>query len=175
MGNRGQTLLESLIALAAIVIILGAISTAVLISVNNASYIKHQNQANKLAQQGMEYIRDQINNGGSFTFNQYKNNLASGAHCLDDFTAVPVPNPIIESGACSGANLQGIFKREVTFVAGECNTGGGGDFANGLRVTIDVKWTSGKCTGSAFCHDQAISSCFVDPAQALPAGGNPGI
>lgn len=169
--NRGQTLLESIIALAAIVIVLGAVATAVLISLNNSLFIKRQNQGNKLAQQGMEYIRDRINNGGSATFFNF---IQSGTQCFNDFTATPPPSALFMAGSCQTANIQGTFKREVVFTSGSCNTSGG-DFVNGLKVTVTVSWTGGKCTNQSFCNKQIVSSCFIDPAQGLPVGTQQGI
>lgn len=170
MNNRGQTLLEAVIALTILVIILGAVATSVLTSINNSSYVKQQNQANKLAQQGMEYIRDRINNSGENRFATYKGYADTNQiQCLGDVSsAVP-----LTPGLCSGANVQSIFKREVTFTAGLCDTGN--PFTNGLTVTVNVYWTSGKCTGGSFCHTQKVTSCFIDPAQSLPAGGTSGI
>ena len=178
MNNRGQTLLEAVIALSVLVIVLGAVATAVLTSINNSSFIKQQNQANKLAQQGMEYIRDRINNSGTTptafqTYTQYAGS-SSGIQCFNDFSASPPANPIFSS-TCGGANVQGVFKREANFIVGSCSNAGN-DFTNGLKVAVNVYWTDGKCTtGSPFCHSQKVVSCFIDPAQSLPAGGTTGI
>lgn len=175
LDNRGQTLLEALIALTILVIILGAVATAVLTSINNSSFIKQQNQANKLAQQGLEYVRDRINNSGGTAFKTYLNYAgllgSTGTQCFNDLNATTV----FTFGPCSAANVQGIFKREATFTSASCNTTGN-DFANGLNVTVNVYWSSGKCPiSNTFCHRQKVSSCFIDPAQNVPAGGSTGI
>lgn len=170
--NRGQTLLEALIALTILVIILGAVATSVLTSINNSSFVKQQNQANKLAQQGMEYIRDRINNSGANRFATYTGYAnANQTQCLGDINSATPLTP----GSCGNtANVQGVFEREVTFTAGSCDTGN--TFVNGLTVTVNVYWTSGKCSlGSAFCHRQKLTSCFIDPGQSLPSGGASGI
>lgn len=167
--KKGQTLLEAVIALSILVIILGAVATSVLTSINNASFVKQQNQANKLSQQGIEYIRDRINNSGTNTFSTYTQYAGgSGVQCFNDINVVPIFAP----GSCPSANIQGFFKREATFVSAHCDTN---SFVNGLSVTINVYWTDGKCTTGSFCHSQKVTSCFIDPAQSLPAGGQPGI
>lgn len=174
-NNRGQTLLEAVIALSVLVIVLGAVATSVLTSINNSSFIKQQNQANKLAQQGMEYIRDRINNSGTTptAFSTYSSSGYNGStKCLD-------VNNVFQNRTCNCGTyttdcIGGLFKREAAFASGIC--GVGNSFSSGLTVTVNVYWTSGKCsTGSSFCHGQKVTSCFIDPAQSLPTGGTTGI
>lgn len=153
--SRGQTLLEALIALTVLVIILGAVATAILTSINNSSYIKQQAQANKLAQQGMEYIRDKISNNTTnpSAFVTYAGYVGS-ARCLG---AISPPAPMSATSCGMVANIPP-FMREVTFSSGaSC-----GIAANGLSVTVSVYWTSGKCTTS-FCNSQKVTSCFINP------------
>lgn len=169
--SSGQTLLEAVIALSILVIILGAVSVVVLTSLNNSSYIKQQNQANKLAQQGIEYIRDQIDNSGNNRFQTYDSYALNQVNCLIDISQ---PNPLITRPCQPGEYIQGTFKREVTFIPGYCGTGNA--FSNGITATVNVYWTNGTCSvGNQFCHKQQVSSCFLDPAKNLPAGATPGV
>lgn len=156
--SKGQTLLESVIALSLLIIILTAISVAVLTSLNNSSYVKQQNQANKLAQQGMEYLRDQLVN--NVQFNYYSS--STGSKCLDSQNTLKATacDPLIATDL-----IYGSFKREASFSAGNCGTSG--TITNGLQVTVTVSWTSGKCS-SSYCNTQVVKSCFLDPAKAFP-------
>lgn len=158
-NNSGQTLLEALIALSLIVIILGAVSISVLTSLNSSSFIKQQNQANKLAQQGLEYIRDQISNNNQYPIYSTYN---TGSRCLDSLNTLGSSpcNPLTPTDM-----IYGTFKREVSFSAGNC--GLGGTIQNGVQVTVNVSWNSSKCTTS-FCNVQGVKSCYLDPSKAFP-------
>ncbi len=165
-NQDGQTLLEALIALAAIIIILSATAVAVLTSINNSSFVKQQNQSNKLAQQGVELIRDQIQNNSQYpTYLAYNGSIK----CLDAYN-------VFQNRQCNSAIstdlVNGIFKREVTFTSTKCDTGAALDFADGLQIKIDVYWTSGKCQlANTFCHKQEVRSCFINPSKTVPVQG----
>lgn len=168
-NRSGQTLLEALIALSILVVILGAVATSVLTSINNSSFVKQQNQANKLAQQGIEYIRDRINNSGVNRFATYNGYATiNQTWCLGDVTTA-CSDPAIDchftQGLCSTANVQTLFKREVTFLSTNCGI-------NGLSVTVSVSWIDGKCAINSFCHSQKVTSCFIDPSKSLPVDPN---
>lgn len=161
--SSGQTLLEALIALGALVVILTAVSVSVLVSLNNSSFIKAQNQANKLTQQGIEYIREQISSNDQFAIYS----ALTGTKCFNDVEAVPV----ISTTNCNNTANIGVFIREVTFTSGDCNIGGGSEFADGINSKVVVYWTSGKCSSSnIFCHKQEVESCFINPSKAIPTG-----
>ncbi len=162
--DSGQTLLEALIALTAIIIVLSATSVAVLISINNASFVKQQNQSNKLAQQGVELIRDQIQNNNQYpTYLTYNGSIK----CLD--TNNVFQNRQCNSTISTSTDLtNGIFKREVSFTTGKCDIYTS-DFTDGLQIKVDVYWTSGKCqAGNTFCHRQEVRSCFINPSKVVP-------
>lgn len=167
-NSRGQTLIEALVALTAIVIIMTATTIAVISSLNNASTIKSQNIVNKLGQQGMEYIRDRIVNADMFTLYSTLGAAPGASYCLNSSYGLtttfrgPVP-------PCSQENyIDGKYARIVSFLTADCDTGAAQDFAQGLKVTIAVKWTDGKCNSTTFCHQNKIVSCFTNPATAIP-------
>lgn len=141
--QRGQTLLEVLLALGATTMILGAISTIVISSLDNAQFTKNQNLANSYAREGMEGIR-KIRDSSWDNFVSY-----NGKYCM------PNVNQLISSppGGNCGQNV-GIFNREVTI-----------DHSDALcsKVTTTVAWTDGKCpagTGNIYCHNVKLVSCF---------------
>lgn len=62
--QRGQTLLETLLALGVCVIILSAITVIVISSLNSTQFTKRQNLASQYAQEGMEVVRKIRDSGG---------------------------------------------------------------------------------------------------------------
>ena len=101
-NNSGQTIIEAVIALAAILLTLGAISIAVTGGVSNSTFIKDQTKAAKHAQAGMEYMR-YLRNVDPSAFESYE-----GIYCmLQDNTFTP--------GACPAIDIDLGLKREVEF------------------------------------------------------------
>lgn len=56
-SEKGQTLLELVVAVGVSVIVIGALVFAIISSLRNASFSKNQAQATKLAQEGLERVR----------------------------------------------------------------------------------------------------------------------
>lgn len=140
--SDGQTIIEAVVALSVIMIIIAAVAITVTISLNNSLFIKNQNQANKYAQQGMEYLRNMEANDSS-KFNSY-----TGVACMDESFAITTP-----FGSCN-TNIQNTFKRTISF---DKNTAD----CSGTRVTVSVSWSSAKCSASnTFCHKSQLISCF---------------
>lgn len=165
-NNRGQTLLEAIIALGAILIVLSATSVAVVTSLNNSSFVKQQNQANKLAQQGMEYVRYRIATDKFAGYVRDSENGSTSTQCLGE--DLSPANPFVP-GECGTANIQNVFKREVTFSSVTQCGSSTSQFDNGLEVVVDVYWASGKCpVGNTFCHKQELKSCFINPSKTRP-------
>lgn len=164
--NRGQTLLEATIALAALLLILAATSTAVVTGINNSIFVRNQNTANKYAQEGMEYMKNLKDNDYT-TFLSLAPSIGPGSdYCLDS-------NRVRTSyGASCVIGVNNVFDRKITVTqvnpgtSAECSfndiSGGGFSdvFVHSVRVT--VSWNSGKCTGSAKCHKAELKSCFVN-------------
>jgi Tfp pilus assembly protein PilV len=156
--SAGQALIEALVALATILVILSAIAIAIISSVNNSDFIKKQTLAKKYAEQGMEHIRYLRNNrpgsatvpGSFFSFDP------TTTYCMNDVDETdPDDDPFI-SGECANINIGGYFKREVRFFHNDSQCGDGG-----TRVTMNVYWSSNKCSSSNnFCHSSKLVSCF---------------
>src|SRR5450759_3168005 len=106
MNNKGQGLVEALIALGAAVVIISAITVAVITSVHNSDFAKYQNLATNYAQQGLAIVKQQSlldwNNtatyGGTLPFC-----LNQGATTL----------PPLSSTSCQDINAGSIFIRQV--------------------------------------------------------------
>lgn len=165
-STKGSTLIEAIIALSAIVIVLAATSSLVITSLNNSTFSKDQGQANKLAQQGVEYIRDQVSSKDGF--DQYVL-LAGTVRCMKEIQS---SGEVITESVCDATGIiDGTYKREIllTYNSPDCNPPTEYSSKNTLKVVVDVYWQSGKCppvpgpSENPFCHSQQVTSCFTDP------------
>lgn len=156
--NSGQTLIEAIVALSALLISLAGISIAVIYAVNNTTFIKNQNLASKYAQEGMEYLKNKTDNGEMVSLNppvqtKYNDDFRnlSGPFCMNE------DHTLSSSTSECNTNIQGFFKRSVTFDKDTC----GGKAFSGSEVTVIVKWTSSKCpSDNTYCHKAEFHSCF---------------
>ncbi|OGH11242.1 MAG: hypothetical protein A2857_06465 [Candidatus Levybacteria bacterium RIFCSPHIGHO2_01_FULL_36_15] len=183
--KKGQTLVEALVALSALVIIMSAITYAVISSTSNSIFIKRQNLANKLAQDGMEYFRNaQANNfymdvqkGGrhylpppapdNATFNDLmtRNFLASD-YCFDSLHRLVDDNNdpyscthiVMVDGVDWFIRIASVNKKDCTV-----SVDGGSGAKVGAQVVVTVMWSSGKCpVANTYCYSSQVSSCFVN-------------
>lgn len=157
MKNSGQTLLEVVIALSAILITLAAISIVITTSVGNSTFIKNQGLSSKYAQQGVEYVRYLRNNNYQLYKSYVPSSAGSATYCLDD------SNVLSAESNCNGIiNLGGSYIRSIVFEVGS----GASKCNNTTQVTVSVKWKSNKCTSNTFCHKSELISCFSDQGGA---------
>lgn len=158
--NRGQTLLEGVVALAAIVVVLTAISIATITNLSNSQFIKNQSLASKYGQQAMETIRYTRNNDPTTFFTVWTSAInPNRTYCMNS------AGTMTDAGAACGQvdDFSGSkFIREVKFNATSPRC------SNGTLATITVYWNSGKCDPtslpSRYCHKTQIVSCFADPS-----------
>ena len=157
MTEKGQTLIEALVALGAAVIVLSAITVAVVSALNNVQYTKNQDLATQYGQQGIEIMRQiSESNWGSFSlYNADRYCLAQG-----DVTPCLLGS---STGSCSlsssiscGQNY-GIFVREVDIVRGPQSS----CFNGSVGITVIVSWSDSKCgSNSPYCHNVKLNSCL---------------
>lgn len=145
---KGQTLIEVVVAVGAAVVIITALTTLIINSVNNGQISRNQNLATQYASEGIEDMR-QIRDVNYATFAAY-----NGVYCLGP------SNPPVLSPACSTANLGNplTFLRTVTITPNRC----GEDVATNMsNVVVTVAWNDGKCaTETTYCHSSQVSSCL---------------
>lgn len=160
-NQKGQSIVEALIALGAGVIIISGIVVAVINSVGNTNYSKNQNLATSYAQQALEVLNTSAKNDWTAFSN------LSGRYCLDkDSTALYHPSGSI----CLRAGVPNVdnFVREVSIVQsdGNCPNCCNG----GKRVKTTVLWSDGKCTDSSnlYCHKIDLVSCITN-IRVLPS------
>lgn len=152
--QNGQTIIEAIVALMTILLIITAIAIVIVNGLYNSTFIKNQNQANKYAQQGIEFVRN-IQKNDLVGFGNLNQNAS---YCLDTV------NNALTTTSCSdtGVNTGTGFNRTVVFSpsGGQCpNTE--------IKVTVTVKWASTKCpAGNTFCHQSKLVACmpYIYPA-----------
>ncbi len=152
-NQKGQTIIEAVIALTTIMLILSAISIVVVSSIYNSQFIRNQNLANKYSQQGMEFVR-----------NMQQNDIQQFASydlittCIDENTST------LTTENCTSVNVGGTHVRTIQLNkdVSPCRDGE-------TRVTVTSKWSSSKCPSSnSFCHSSILSSCFPYAGNATP-------
>lgn len=174
--NKGQIIIEVLIALAVCAFIVSAAMTAVTSSLSNAQYSKAQNIATHYAEEGMEYMRKLRNQDWNY---YYSNNVLNflPAHqqwavsCLGSSLT---PEPLTPGiGICSNTYADGnhMFIRTVRGEK-ESSDCGGSLGVDVRKIIVTVAWSDSKCTSSSsdvyfgipgsFCHQVKLSSCFSD-------------
>lgn len=155
--QKGQTLIEALVALGAAVLVLSAIAVAVISALNNAQYAKNQDLATQYASQGIEVMR-QLSQTNWTTFLSYN----SGKYCLAKDEALPClagsqTGSCIQSGGLVACTPNyGIFVREVD-IGQNSNS-----CSNNALITVIVSWSDSKCTssGNTYCHKVSLNSCL---------------
>lgn len=146
MKEKGQTLVEALIALGVAVTIISAIVVAVVSSLSNAQFTKNQNLANHYASEGMEIVRG-LRNASWPAFLS----LSSTYYCLAENSKA------LTLKGVTGCNQNvGIFVREVNIEHNSPSCVGTS------RVSVYVSWSDGRCANSenAFCHKVDLISCM---------------
>jgi hypothetical protein len=151
MNQKGQGLVEALIALGAAVVIIAAITVAVITAVSNSDYSKSQNLANGYAQQGMGIIKQD----SQLSWSTLQASIsASTVWCLPQGTTDFAPAVL---GSPCSVNIAGGFVRQLNFTTNSSSCNGQ------TQVEVTVKWTDGKCSNSLdYCHKVVLDSCLAD-------------
>jgi type II secretory pathway pseudopilin PulG len=135
MNQNGQSLIETVVALAIAVIILSAIVLLMVKSIDSSNFAKQENQATIYAQQGIEIVR------------QY---AASGHNQLDQLA-------IQSSSGFENPTGTSTYLRTVTVDSDAVNCG------TTAHVTIVVNWNDGKCSSATdMCHQVNTETCIND-------------
>lgn len=163
--QAGQTIIEVLVALSTVVVIVSAITIAVLSSLNNAQFSKNQNSATQYAQEGMEIMRKVRD-----TDYQAFYDLAESYYCLPQGATVPT-NPPVGFDQCD-QNID-VYIREVEVLRGSLSAPCVASTPpplptptprsdDSIKVIVRVKWSDSRCTGESFCHKAELASCFTN-------------
>jgi Tfp pilus assembly protein PilV len=158
MNNKGQSILEAVVALSVAVVIVSAITVAIITSVNNADYSKNQNLATQYAQQGIEILR-QLSESNWGVFSAY-----SGTYCLAQGASLPSAPGATGCGQnINDANNNPFFVRQVQIVqipASQTTANCTGSY----DVTVSVSWTDSKCQNALnlYCHQVSLDTCLAN-------------
>lgn len=166
--QRGQTLIEILLAFSVSVMVLSAIVISVAGSLSNAQYTKNQNLANAYAQEGLAIVR-QLRDSDWKTFVPV---TAEAYYCIN------ASNVLVsyDGDECrTTGNKIGIFARSVTIdrdsPLAECSVETptpaptiipGTVTPQNSKVTVTVAWSDNKCpsAGNTYCHSVNLVSCL---------------
>ncbi len=155
--NKGQTLIEVLVALATSVVIASAIITLAVYSLNNTQFSKSQSLATQYAQEGMEIVRSIRDNNYTIYTGLFPQATVN-PYCL------PVGNTNLLSitpGACTNTSVVSGFIREIDLTPGTAPVGACSNSMDKIETT--VKWTDGKCDIDVYCHQVDLVSCLDKP------------
>lgn len=159
---KGQTLIEIMVALAVGIIILSAITTAVLTSLNNVEQSSSKDQSGSYATDGLEIVRKMRDT----QITAFRN--LSGDYCLAS-TCTTLSN---QQGDVCGKKISTCqennkgYIREVTISknATTCRVTPAPTNAslNGTQVTVKVLWKSSQCRNpdDPYCHSSTVQSCL---------------
>jgi type II secretory pathway pseudopilin PulG len=160
INQKGQSLVEALIALGVAAIVVSAMAVAAITAVNNADFSKYQNLATQYAQQGLEILKQQSQTDWN-AFSSQVGGSPGNLYCLDqDKTKLDLP-PL---GSCAqninDQNNKPFFVRDVRLT----QTDPADLDCHGIvRVTVRVSWTDGKCSSTTdYCHKVSLKSCFAN-------------
>lgn len=148
LNQKGQSLVEALVALAAASVIVSAIAIAVITSVNNSDFSKNQNLATQYAQEGIEVLRN-LSQSDWANFSTY-----SGTYCLSkDSSTLTTP-----SGSNCPQNINNFFVRQVVITQNSSSC------SLNTKVSVSVSWADGKCTSASnpYCHTVLLDSCLAN-------------
>ena len=157
--QKGQTLLEILLAFSVAILVLGAVIGGVITTLSNTQYTKNQNLARSYAQEGMDIVRG-IRDSSWPKFSSYTTNTT---YCISQ-NSPTLTDPSPPPSNC-GQNL-GIFMREVKFehASVECKvapTCSGDCLKKSSKATVKVSWSDNKCpVGTPYCHKVELITCF---------------
>ncbi|RJQ24933.1 hypothetical protein C4577_06700 [Candidatus Parcubacteria bacterium] len=153
LSQKGQVLIETLIALGVAVVVVAAITTIVISSLNNAVTARSQDLASGYAKQGIEVVRNMAKN----SWNNFQS-MDQINYCLDKDASVPTPKGV---GSC-GQNVDNFVREiEINHLSVSCEYDDPSNPVN-TQVVVTVSWTDGKCTDrdNLFCHKAELESCF---------------
>lgn len=171
LHNKGQTLIEVLIAFATLAVIITSATLAVISSLTNAEFVKNQHLAQQYSQQGLEIIRSMRDDDyGSFLTLSNPENLPQpdrviyycmAAGCTSLTQTQGDCGPVITP--CTQQNVDS-FVRGISIDKTSSNACTGGQ---ATEVTSSVAWIDGECPRGVYCHSVALTSC-LSPVNIVP-------
>lgn len=144
--NGGQSLIEVLVALSLAVLAIGALVSVTVTSVKNAQFSQNQTQAEKYAQEGMEWVRLQKESLPSWS--AFSGKSSPSPYCINNLDwNLPF--------SCGASNITGtIYKRELNLSQpGDCPNSS----PSPINAKVTVYWTD-----SIRIHQAVRETCFTN-------------
>jgi Tfp pilus assembly protein PilV len=165
MNQKGQSLIEALIALGVAAIIVSAITIAVISAVGNSDFAKYQNLATTAAQEEMAYVRNLSKTDWNNFQEIYSGGNLSGCFCYDasgkNLNSTNLEDCLSRASDCTSTS--DIFSHYVFInFLGQDQYGAGKCFSSAY-VQTGVSWSDSKCSdASDYCHYVNLDSCVGD-------------
>jgi type II secretory pathway pseudopilin PulG len=149
--QKGQIMVEALIALGVAVVIIAAITSMIISALSSAVAAKNQDLATQYAKQGMEVLR----NMSKTNWTKFSSIDSGDTPCLDKDSNEPTEIKVGEQKDC-GQNIDAFFIRRIDIdktLASKCS--------DSIMIKVSVFWRDSKCTSDdLFCHSVNLESCF---------------
>lgn len=139
---KGTSLIEVLIALGFAMLVLVTLTAMTIRSIKSATFAKNNAFATKLAQDGMEWLRNQRDKTSWPTMDSLHAN-----HCANDLIVFP-PVMFCSDSACD-YSIYNTFKRCIDFSLW------GPGCPNGKKIAVKVTWTD-----STGIHSSEQTTCL---------------
>lgn len=144
LNEKGQTLLELIVAIAVAVLVLGSLVFATITSLRNAQLAKNQAQATKLAQEGLEKVRTIRDRDSTVSFTYGEGGGAVTATKFSDFWSIYFGCPgncyfflnssgVLTGGSSTSVESVALFTRQIIIEDGS-------DGSTQKKITVLVKW-----------------------------------
>lgn len=159
---KGQTVIETVIALGAGTVILTAMTLLVVTALNNSQQGASESGANNTAEEGMEIARQmKANNWATFS-------TLTGSYCV----AASCSAITNQSGSCGPkspscpVNVNNKYIREITINRNDssCQPPNPVPGVTYTKVATTVSWKDSKCTSATnpYCHSTKLESCLAN-------------
>lgn len=155
-NSKGIILIEAILALAVISIVLTALVTALVSSLNTSTFSREQSVATSYAQEGLEIARNQKD----IDFGNFQN--LNGAYCLSAADTAVTDDSSTSYSNPNCSEIENKFSRIIYVNSSGNDPVGTSKCENSVYVASVVFWTDSKCSGGAKCHKVELSSCFAD-------------
>lgn len=142
--QKGQTIIEVLVALTAATIVISAVTTLITSSLRNAQFSKTQNLATHYTQEALEVV-NQLSQSDYTGFTQ-----KTGTYCLDK-GSLTLRTPCNET-------VQNVDEFVRTVSVSQPSSCGLGT----ASVSATVRWRDQSCTTGDFCHDVNLVTCIIN-------------
>lgn len=182
--QKGETLVEAIIALAIAVAIATGIVAAVLVSLSGSDTNRASNAALNYAQEGSDHVKDAFATNTASFIASYPSSSPNSYYFLGDdetlsttFTPCPSTNDATYNLLDPTTQTICEFRRTVyiNHQGYDCSTSSRAPVcnSNALKCTnatftaTVVSWTDSKCKNGTNCHNVEIDSCLAN-INALP-------